>query len=133
MLPFRCRSCKHVISTDRITKSLDQEGYHGQAVSLLCPHCCSRVEHTHQYAHGDPRNIALIGHWDGWQPFSTSLKHSCGMNSASLNLTVTLSYIGSFEVQVATMTKLETETRSMKYMLVVLCQAMLCPIKHLGH
>ena len=114
-------------------KSLDQEGYHGQAVSLLCPHCCSRVEHTHQYAHGDPRNIALIGHWDGWQPFSTSLKHSCGMNSASLNLTVTLSYIGSFEVQVATMTKLETETRSMKYMLVVLCQAMLCPIKHLGH
>jgi len=90
MLPFRCRSCKHVISTDRITKSLDQEGYHGQAVSLLCPHCCSRVEHTHQYAHGDPRNIALIGHWDGWQPFSTSLKHSCCMNSASLNLTVTL-------------------------------------------
>ena len=32
-----------------------------------------------KYANGDPRNVALIGHWDGWQPFSTSIKHSCGM------------------------------------------------------
>ena len=45
VLPFQCRSCKHVICTDHITKGQDQEEYHGQAVSLLYPHC-SRVEHT---------------------------------------------------------------------------------------
>ena len=25
--------------------------------------------HAPVYTKGDPRNIALIGHWDGWQPF----------------------------------------------------------------
>ena len=80
MLPFRCTSCKQVISTDHITKTLGQEGFNGQPVSVLCPHCYCQVEHTLRYVSGDPRNIALIAHWDGWQPFSTSLKHSCGMN-----------------------------------------------------
>jgi hypothetical protein len=31
---------------------------------------------------GDPRNIAYIGHWDGWQPFNNS-SHSCGTVSVS--------------------------------------------------
>jgi len=80
ILPFRCTACKQVICADHISKTLGQECFHGQAISLLCPHCCRRVQHTVHYATGDPRNIALIAHWDGWQPFSTSLKHSCGMN-----------------------------------------------------
>uniref|UniRef100_A0A1X7U041 Uncharacterized protein n=1 Tax=Amphimedon queenslandica TaxID=400682 RepID=A0A1X7U041_AMPQE len=52
-----------------------------------CPMCHSTCDYLLEFAKGDPRNIALIGHWDGWQPFSTSCKHSCG----------------SIEVQVATM------------------------------
>ena len=34
--------------------------------------------HTPIFACGDPRNIALIGHWDGWQPFGYSGSQSCG-------------------------------------------------------
>lgn len=52
----------------------------------ICKYCskCGTInytsfDHVPKYTSGDPRNNALIGHWDGWQPFSTSLKHSCGM------------------------------------------------------
>jgi len=46
--------------------------------SVLCPHCFNSFDHSVQCTHGDPRNLALIGHWDGWQPFSSSIKHNGG-------------------------------------------------------
>ena len=81
-------SCKTVISTDIILegeKALD-------SVSVSCPQCYESFQHVPLYTNGDPRNIALIGHWDGWQPFSTSIKHSCGMHALyydSLLMTLT--------------------------------------------
>ena len=36
------------------------------------------TEHQPKFAWGEPRNIALIGHWDGWQPFGSPGQHSCG-------------------------------------------------------
>ena len=46
---------------------------------IKCPEYHSDFMHEPKLVNGDPNNIALIGHWDGWQPFSTSSKHSSGI------------------------------------------------------
>lgn len=68
ILPTRCVTCYNVIS-------LNDEGTQAcnDTINITCPHCYTSFEHVPKYTSGDPRNIALIGHWDGWQPFSTSL------------------------------------------------------------
>ena len=54
----------------------------GLQVTLECPECYTKFSDIKvKIATGDPRNITLIGHWDGWQPFSTSSKHGSGINS----------------------------------------------------
>ena len=73
LLPTRCNFCKLVVSSDVISSFLSKNSN-----EVECPHCYHKFVHQPQYTKGDPRNIALIGHWDGWQPFSTSIKHSCG-------------------------------------------------------
>ncbi len=75
LLPTRCSFCKKVVSSEVIME------YDAQSAPVTCPHCYSQFDHSLVYASGDPRNIALIGHWDGWQPFSTSAKHSCGKHT----------------------------------------------------
>ena len=54
------------------------ESAQGRNVYLECPACYNKFPHVINTTTGDPRNIALIGHWDGWQPFSTSSNHSSG-------------------------------------------------------
>lgn len=79
LLPTRCTLCSKVISSDCVSSLLTEDVH--SPVTIHCPYCHNLFSCSPQYAHGDPRNIALIGHWDGWQPFSTSIKHSCGMSS----------------------------------------------------
>ena len=55
----------------------------------MCPSCHKHFEHKPANAYGDPRNIAYILHWDGFQPFSGKDNHGCG----------------ALEVQIATMCK----------------------------
>ena len=75
MLPCKCITCNSIFSTDEIIQSTrENEGF-----SLLCSECGTQQHHHLKFARGDPRNIALIGHWDGWTPFSMPGKHSCGM------------------------------------------------------
>lgn len=76
MLPVRCNFCAAVISTDEIQSSSHNE--EDGSYSVQCEECGTRVRHQPQYARGEPRNIALIGHWDGWQPFGYPGSHSCG-------------------------------------------------------
>ena len=81
LLPVRCTICSSVVSADIISSIIphDHCSFEGlETYKVECPHCYAQFDHSPQYANGDPRNIALIGHWDGWQPFSTSIKHSCG-------------------------------------------------------
>ena len=59
LLPTRCPLCSQVISSEFIN------GTSGSVVSLICPACHKKFQHCVQSANGDPRNIALIGHWDG--------------------------------------------------------------------
>ncbi|XP_031549912.1 uncharacterized protein LOC116287378 [Actinia tenebrosa] len=75
MLPFKCQFCQSVISVDEIESS---EHLSDNSYNVLCSECGFRQVHTSIYTYGDPRNIALIGHWDGWQPFGASGRHSCG-------------------------------------------------------
>lgn len=82
VIPACCSTCKSVVSSDVIEGAL-QPGYdvanvQGTTVLLECSTCYCKFSHSVTTTTGDPRNIALIGHWDGWQPFSTSSKHSSG-------------------------------------------------------
>ena len=79
LLPVRCPRCTEVISADVIL-SFRNQTEEQETLQINCPYCFTCFEHSPKYAKGDPRNIALIGHWDGWSPFSTSAKHSCGMS-----------------------------------------------------
>ena len=82
LLPTRCNVCREIISAEIISEVLhvDKERMLTEEnINIKCPNCATRFYHCPKYARGDPRNIAFIGHWDGWQPFSTSIKHSCGM------------------------------------------------------
>lgn len=78
LLPVRCSFCKKVINSSKIASSLHRIPPSMSEINIECTHCYRSFMHTPRYARGDPRNLALIGHWDGWQPFSTSNKHSCG-------------------------------------------------------
>ena len=76
MLPVRCNFCAAVISVDEIRSSPHNE--EDGSCSVQCEECGTRVQHQPQYVRGEPCNIALIGHWDGWQPFGYPGSHSCG-------------------------------------------------------
>ena len=80
--PVRCPTCKVIVSAETIEEamSVTLESETVCSVTIECPECFSNFNHNPKVARGDPRNIALIGHWDGWQPFSTSGKHSSGKN-----------------------------------------------------
>lgn len=84
-LPTRCLFCNDAISADILLEcSKDDNGN-----SLVdCPNCLESFTYKLKTAKGCPLNLALIGHWDAWQPFRTS-KRSCG----------------SFEVSIANMYK----------------------------
>lgn len=75
MLPTKCMFCKSVVSVDEIQASpLQEDG----SFLVFCKECGTEIKYSPSFANGDPRNIALIGHWDGWQPFGYPGSHSCG-------------------------------------------------------
>lgn len=86
-LPTRCVHCNIPISTDHLINSPDCDRQ-GAFKIVECPVCFENFEHCIKMAKGSPLNLALIGHFDGWQPFGTSYRGS-----------------RSFEVTVANMRK----------------------------
>lgn len=80
LLPVRCTFCSNIVGTEEIMHAMQRTMGSNctSTVSITCSHCYTKFNHIPEYANGDPRNLALIGHWDGWQPFTTSIKHSCG-------------------------------------------------------
>ena len=86
LLPVRCGFCNHVVSAKEITSAMQGLTVPTSELSITCSHCYNVFNHLPRYANGDPRNLALIGHWDGWQPFSSSNKHSCGKNFCTCTL-----------------------------------------------
>ena len=74
-LPAKCRSCKGVVSVEDIESSPD--GNEGEKL-VTCPYCKEVFTHKMEMASGDPRNLAYILHWDGFQPFDGKYNHGSG-------------------------------------------------------
>lgn len=74
MLPFRCKFCNSVIGA----KEIQESEQNGECYNVQCSECGTNHDHIPCFTNGNPRNIALIGHWDGWQPFGYPGSHSCG-------------------------------------------------------
>lgn len=88
-LPTFCpdERCKYVISSSEVEDASFIPG--SRLKNLTCPLCHKAFTHVPVEAHGHPRNVAYILHWDGFQPFSG--KENRGS--------------GALEVQIATMCK----------------------------
>lgn len=84
-LPTLCPHCSLPVSSDKLLNS--PNGKDGSK-DVECPNCFENFEHFIKGTNGSPLNLALVGHWDGWQPFGTSYR-GCG----------------SLEVSIANMTK----------------------------
>ena len=87
LLPAICPICKQIVSSSIVQESL-QNANDSKLTLVECPYCYNLFQHARLTTRGDPRNIAIIGHWDGWQPFSTSSKHSCGTYKHCLHINV---------------------------------------------
>ena len=92
-LPAKCDNCGGVVSVQDINSSPD--GNDGQKL-VTCLSCAVTFPHVIQKATGDPRNLAYILHWDGFQPFDGKYNHGSG----------------AIEVQIANMSKEERQKQS---------------------
>ena len=74
LLPEVCPSCSSIIPASTISsgKALEQTSQ----VCVVRPTCISECHVVPRYMDGDPRNQAIVFHIDGWNPHSTSAKHS---------------------------------------------------------
>ena len=80
LLPIRCVGCQGIISVQ--TMSDCQKNDDG-VLLVDCPECFHTFPFEIKTAHGSPLNLALLGHFDGWQPFSTSYR-SCASIEVSI-------------------------------------------------
>ncbi len=80
-LPTLCPSCGIPVSTNHLSNS--PTGPSGREKRVECPECFNIFEDTIKFTNGNPLNLALIGHWDGWQPFGYSLR-GCGSIEVSI-------------------------------------------------
>ena len=66
LLPTVSPCCGEVLSTDHILNS--DKSLTGEYM-VDCSSCFAPFEYHPLYAKGCPLNLALLVHWDGWQPF----------------------------------------------------------------
>jgi len=78
LLPAVCPdpTCVGVVTAETIESTVNIPGFL-ELKRLECPLCYNMFTHEVQYVNGDPRNLAYIGHWDGWSPYKHG-NHSCG-------------------------------------------------------
>lgn len=69
-----CVTCKTIISADILSGCAKDDNDVSQ---VNCPECFETFPFEIRTASGSPLNLALIGHWDAWQPFRTSYR-GCG-------------------------------------------------------
>ena len=79
MLPGFCGNCDHIISAADIMAHVPESEHHtlshGSSVELPCPSCNILTEVYVQHVPGNPRNLLLKLHLDGW------LQHGIGPRS----------------------------------------------------
>ena len=73
-LPQRCKDCKQYMNFFERNMVTDAP------FDVICPDCGKENQIIPSIVKGDPRNIALIGHFDSWQPaFGRVANHSSGL------------------------------------------------------
>ena len=80
ILPTRCVNCKAIISAEILLGCPKDDS---NICEVSCPECFETFPTEIRTASGSPLNLALIGHWDAWQPFTTRLR-SCGSIEISI-------------------------------------------------
>lgn len=85
VLPAHCPSCKLDVGAEVLEDDSSTTN-----VMIECPECHFEFSHQIKTTFGDP-----IGHWDGWQPFSSSSRHTSG-RVRILNLTSLCSIFSIF-------------------------------------
>lgn len=78
LVPVKCTFCTSVIPATEICCGLDVGE---DKVEVQCDDCGTLQTCQKTFVKGDPRNITLMGHWDGWLPFQGSKHHGCGSYS----------------------------------------------------
>ena len=114
MLPGYCTACNNIVNTDIIKDAQKMQSNEGLSMStkliIECSHCYLQFNHSPRFTKGDSRNVALLGHWDGFN----HLMHHLDIVVLSLivvaiaitNVCICIQYIiGAIEVQMATMAK----------------------------
>lgn len=80
-LPHKCKECKQFINL------LETNVVIGMPFDLTCADCGTQDQIIASFVKGDPRNIGLIGHFDGWQPgFGKVANHSSGVSLTTYNV-----------------------------------------------
>ena len=76
VLPTVCENhgCQAVISAETISGSPNEDG----CVTITCSSCYHTFDYVVRRARGDPRNIAFVGHWDGFEMSQSARGHGCG-------------------------------------------------------
>ena len=100
LYPAICQNCRKVIPTKNISASPNFHMGSAQELSIKCPHCHKVQSVVPKYARGDPRNQAIILHFDGWNPQSTSSKHGIAAISIAKGCMQKSERAGNREVQV---------------------------------
>ena len=79
LLPERCPSCSSIIPSKKIQSEIDEHRILDHETSTICVTCstyATEVTVLPQYMNGDPRNQAIVIHYDGWNPNTSSSDHS---------------------------------------------------------
>ena len=79
-LPDQCDNCAHILSASLIRKCFAEEKM------VICEHCGHLQAKAPKKSKGNPFNLGLIGHWDGWQPFGTVTRGSGAIEVHLANL-----------------------------------------------
>ena len=74
LLPEKCPECSSVITEETIANG--EINHDSLSRKVTCKVCSTALFITPRVMKGDPRNQAIILHYDGWAPHSTSSAHS---------------------------------------------------------
>ena len=75
LLPTFCTNCAFVISSSEIMQA--ESNCEGNK-EVVCVQCGYLQDIPEIFTHGNPRNLAFLLHWDGFQPFGDPGYHSTG-------------------------------------------------------
>ena len=75
LLPQKCPLCAHIVPARELSSLIDPFNPLN-LITLKCSSCAHEFQFVPDWMTGDPRNQAIIVHYDGWNPNNTSNRNS---------------------------------------------------------